>query len=464
MDLNSIFHYIIDHGIFLSFLLVAAAVIWVFVHNEDVAEHRSAFVLCLGFLIAVPLFGWLVFAATHSKPAATMLVLIGLTFGFRILLGITQHATNDFLGGFIYDALFSEGAFAELVRPVKKLPNLRLLHHWRDTGSAKKAYRLALRGLANRQEAFPVWMFAAETAAVHLSKWRTAIRIIQRLQRSSAFTESEKTFASSHLRGLAATQGYQLDLQALRLNHRSASRPKPLVQVTRLRKQGQFAKAKALLQTMLQADPDNLAAGVMLVRVYVQDLHRRDKAEQIIDVLERRPFTPHSVIDFLRNSLDEWAAFPTATIATPRPSPAKSRKLARPARSSKFVLEAPPIFHTVASAPQPEVQGCPVAPAPRPAFTEGLSPRTALLVEERRLGTAVEELERLIQAQPRNLETLLELAQVHIINCGQLKTGEQIVNKIERDPEVSDVDKATVREKLKRWRQKYTEENPFRFC
>jgi hypothetical protein len=476
MGTQALFNYIVSHGLTLGLILAGGYLAWLFNHNEDLREHRTALALSLAMLLAVPIGGWMVSALTHSRTAGiTAMVLLALAVG-RLVLKLMDRAANDFLGGLLFDAMFCEGPFAELVRRVQKLPSLKLLHHWRDTGHAGKAYRTARRAMVAQREALPLWLFAAETAAVHLKNWPAAIRIGRRLQRCREFSDDEKAYAANHLKGLAAAQGYQLDTCELGGNGRSRAKLKPLAQVAQLRGRGEYSQARGLLELMLRKDPENLAAAALLVRVYAQDLRQRDKAEGVIEDLARQPFTPSALIDFLRNSLAEWEALPPAALPSAPPPAAPAKRTARPGRSNKIVLEAPPIFRSTALPSRPVATMAASATASAslpvvgekavaerespPVFTEGLSPQIASLVEQGRLGTAVEELEKLIRAEPDNLSPVLELVQVQILNCGNLSTGEKIVAKIQCERRFTVPQRADALAKLKTWREKHEKDNP----
>jgi hypothetical protein len=64
-----------------------------------------------------------------------------------------DRASNDLFGGLLFDLVFAEGPFAEGTRAKRKLPNVTLLVHWRQSGYARKAFRIARRNLVRSSAA-----------------------------------------------------------------------------------------------------------------------------------------------------------------------------------------------------------------------------------------------------------------------------------------------------------------------
>jgi hypothetical protein len=84
-------------------------------------------------------------------------------------------------------------------------------------------------------------------------------------------------------------------------------KPKPLVEASRLREQGKLNEAESLLNSLLIKNPANVDAAFMLMRLYAQDMHRRDKAGEVLRSLERQPHVAPAHIEFARRSMDEWS-------------------------------------------------------------------------------------------------------------------------------------------------------------
>jgi tetratricopeptide (TPR) repeat protein len=372
----------------------------------------------------------------------------------RLSLNILNRATNDFLGGLVFDMLFSEGAFAEKIRPHPKLPNLQLLLHWRDNGEAKKAFKTARRALYHRSEALPIWLFAAETAAVHLKNLPGAITIIHRLCRSKAFNSDQKVIAANRLRGLAMTRGFELAVEELIQSGKQRPVPKPLHKVEQLRSAGHFQEAELLLKEMIRKNPENFAAHAMLVRIYAQDFHSLEKAESAIRHLEAEPYADPIIIEFLRTSVKDWHAQPDASTALP--------SLKKPQRTNKLVLSAPRITQIQPIAPVPTSYTA-TEDLPRqkkPMYITGLSPDIADLVTESRFGTAVEILEDRIRKNPEDLDLRLELMHVQTNCCGYFSSGERVLKTILASRNFSEIAKDKASKHFDTLRQKYRELHP----
>lgn len=388
----------------------------------------------------------------RTAEICLLVVLVGL-FLLRLLARLAEQATADPNRGFLTRLLTFGGRFSNSARN-QRLPNLFLLHHWRDAGEVKRAYRAASRNLAQREDALPLWLFAAETAAVHLHNWPAAIRIARRLCRCRAFNQDEKIFVVNHLKGLAATHGYHLDITKLGGHQFQPARLTAMKRANRLREKGQLEQAISLLKQLRQKNPEHLAAGVMLVRIYAEDQARRDLAEELIAELEKLHCGSRAVIDFLRNSLEDWLRAADRTPSTSSPKDARPRKAGRDNSSARLLLEAPPITRETmppeeSSAPAPD-------DASAPATEEGdLPPEIAELVNEGRLGTAIQQLEQQIRSDPLNLGVILQLVHVEIIHCHNLRTGERIITQIDCCPDFTDEQKALALKQLKSWREEY---------
>ena len=81
---------------------------------------------------------------------------------------------------------------------------------------------------------------------------------------------------------------------------------KPLAEAHRLRSEGKFSEAETILQSLLAENPSNVDAALMLMRLYVQDLRRSDKAAEVLRSLEKQPHIPSATIEYARRSIDDW--------------------------------------------------------------------------------------------------------------------------------------------------------------
>jgi tetratricopeptide (TPR) repeat protein len=192
------------------------------------------------------------------------------------------------------------------------------------------------------------------------------------------------------LETMLARSGIQFD---------NGQKPKPLVEAHRLRSEGKFTEAEVILQTLLAENPSNVDAALMLMRLYVRDLRRSDKAAEILRALEKQPHIPSAHIEYARRSIHEWG----------------QRK----------------------SAPAAEV----------------LPESVDELLACGYLGTAIEILERKIKEQPEDFDLWLKLAEAHGLHSGNLQRAEKIVQQIEANRDFSAEQIEVAKARLKEWRE-----------
>jgi tetratricopeptide (TPR) repeat protein len=185
----------------------------------------------------------------------------------------------------------------------------------------------------------------------------------------------------------------------------SGRKPKPLVEAHRLRSEGKFTEAETILQTLLAENPSNVDAALMLMRLYVRDLRRSDKAAEVLRSLEKQPHIPSAHIEYARRSIHEWG----------------QRK----------------------SAPAAEV----------------LPESVDELLACGYLGTAIEILERKIKEQPKDFDLWLKLAEAHGLHSGNLQRAEKIVQQIEANHGFSAEQIQIAKARLKEWREAKPERN-----
>ncbi|HUZ08096.1 MAG TPA: tetratricopeptide repeat protein [Candidatus Paceibacterota bacterium] len=182
-------------------------------------------------------------------------------------------------------------------------------------------------------------------------------------------------------------------------------KPKPLTEAYRLRSEGKYDEAAAILNSLLAENPSNVDAALMLMRLYVQDLRRSDKAAEVLRGLEKQPHIPPGHIDYARRSIQDWG---------------------RPKR----------------------------APA-----AEVLPESVDELLACGYLGTAIEILERTVREQPQDFDAWLKLAEAQGLHSGNIHRAEKIVKKIERSPGFSAEQIRTAKVKLKEWREAKPQQN-----
>jgi tetratricopeptide (TPR) repeat protein len=187
-------------------------------------------------------------------------------------------------------------------------------------------------------------------------------------------------------------------LEHLGVRQDNIKTPKPLIEAYRLRSEGRLNEAEAILNSLLMQNPSNVDAALMLIRLYTQDMHRSDKAYDVLRSIEQQPNVPRPHVEFARRSIDEWT--------NPRPK--------------EVVVEI-----------QPE------------SIDE--------LVAHGYFGTAIEILEQKIKEQPQDFDLCLKLAEMHGQYCGNIKRAEKIIQQIKTNSAFSPEQIQQAKTKLKEW-------------
>ena len=177
-------------------------------------------------------------------------------------------------------------------------------------------------------------------------------------------------------------------------------KPKPLTEAYQLRSQGKLSEAEAMLNSLLVENPANVDAALMLMRLYAQDMHRSDKASEVLRSLEQQPNIARAHIEFARRSIDEWSH----------------------PKAKEAVGEAQP---------------------------ESLDE----LLAKGYFGTAIEILEQKVKEQPQDFDLWLKLAETQARHCGNIHQAEKIIQQLEANPAFSPEQIQLARARLKEWRE-----------
>jgi thioredoxin-like negative regulator of GroEL len=191
----------------------------------------------------------------------------------------------------------------------------------------------------------------------------------------------------------------ELALEHLGVPPASVKKTSPLVEAGELRRQGKFPEAETILNSLLAENPAHVGAGMMLVRLYAEDMRDPVRAEEVLRALEQQPHVPASHIEFARRSMAEWV--------NPRPKKTK-----------------------VAAAPQ--------------TLDE--------LLARGFFGTAIEILENQVQEQPQDFELQLKLAEVYAVHCANFQRAEKIIRRLEADPNFSAEQLRAAKARQREWR------------
>jgi tetratricopeptide (TPR) repeat protein len=182
-------------------------------------------------------------------------------------------------------------------------------------------------------------------------------------------------------------------------------KPKPLTDAYRLRSEGKFDEAAAVLNSLLAENPSNVDAALMLMRLYVQDLRRSDKAAEILRALEQQPHIPPGHIEYAQRSIHDWGRKKSAPEAV--------------------------------------------------ALPESVDDLLACGY----LGTAIEILERKVKEQPDNFDSWLKLAEAHGLHSGNIQRAGKIVEKMEAGNDFSAEQLQMAKDKMKEWREAKPQKN-----
>ncbi len=191
----------------------------------------------------------------------------------------------------------------------------------------------------------------------------------------------------------------EMTLEFLGVKPERAQLPKPMAEADQLRAQGKFAEAEKLLNALLKKNPEDLAAAMMLVRLYAQELRRPSQAHEVLRRLEKQAHVAAGHIEFARRSIEEWS----------RPKP------------EKIVTTAP---------------------------TESVDE----LLAQGFFGTAIERLEQQTAEQPQDFDAQLKLAEAFGRHSGNVHRAEKIVRQIEANPAFSPEQKQLANNQLAAWR------------
>jgi tetratricopeptide (TPR) repeat protein len=193
----------------------------------------------------------------------------------------------------------------------------------------------------------------------------------------------------------------EMTLEHLGAPREYVQKPGPLHEADRLRREGKYPEAEAVLKSALRWNRSNTDAAFMLMRLYAENMKQQDKATEVLRSLEKQPHVSSAYIDFARRSIIEWQ----------KPPPLKT----------------------------------PAEPAPQ-TLEE--------LLAQRYYGTAVEVLELRVKEEPNHFDHWLRLIEVHSRYCANHHLAEKIIRRMEANPVFSAEQMDQAQSKLKEWKHK----------
>ena len=179
-----------------------------------------------------------------------------------------------------------------------------------------------------------------------------------------------------------------------------------LAEVQRLYEEGQCLLAESRLNQVLKREPGNLAAGILLMKLYARNLRNSSRAFALLHTLEEQRGVPPGFIDYARQRIGEWF------------DPDSARKKDTEGIESILVRKRPVL----------------------PPEEEDSDPKDLSIDEllaAGHLGTAIERLETEIREHPQDFDLRLQLAEAHGLYCCNLSRANEIVARIQTDPAFS---------------------------
>jgi hypothetical protein len=194
--------------------------------------------------------------------------------------------------------------------------------------------------------------------------------------------------------------------------------PPSLAPAGLLRGQRRYAEAESLLVPLVEKEPNNVAAILLLIRVRGKDLARPGDAMKPLNMLESVPDMPRTFVEFVKRTLNEWSGM---------------------------------------TAPRQKAEGIEsmlVAPAHRTELVPDATSDNASIDEllaAGRLATAIELIEARIASKPGDFELWLKLAEAKSVFCGDMTGARKIVDRMARNSAFSADQIQVAKAKLAEW-------------
>lgn len=190
-----------------------------------------------------------------------------------------------------------------------------------------------------------------------------------------------------------------------------------LAEPRRLRELGKFNEAEALLKRIIDEQPENWAAMLMLMQLYAGDLLQPGKALAFITPVDDKKSLLHpAFIKYAKPSIEEWYA------------------AALEGKKNPDEPAAPAIGYSAPSAP---------AAVAEVSVDE--------LLKTGQMTTAIELLENLTREEPKNFDAWMKLAEGYAVYCADPKRAEKIFRAMELSRNFSPEEIQQTRAKLREW-------------
>jgi hypothetical protein len=210
-----------------------------------------------------------------------------------------------------------------------------------------------------------------------------AIRMCELLKTTGEVSEASLALTLEHL-GVAQKTG----------------RVKPISEADRLRSAGKFNEAELMLKALLQENPKDLEAVMMLVRLYINDLNQPDNATKVVAELEKQPHVPPAFLEIARRTITDRAS--------------------------------------------------PLTP---PVETVGHPESVEEMLAQGFFGTAAETIEAKIKEKPEDFDLRLKLLEIQTVHCKNPAQAQKILRDMQADPMFTRAQIESARLKVESWRK-----------
>lgn len=198
-----------------------------------------------------------------------------------------------------------------------------------------------------------------------------------------------------------------------------------IAEAENLRLIGKVAEAEASLNAILQKEPANLDAALLLLRLYVEDLRHPGRTALLLQELQRRPHVPPGFATYARRCADEWSG----AVAP--------RKTGGEGIESLLVR-------------------VPSAAGAGDASGQAVEPHKASIDEllaSGHIATAIEKLEERVEEEPADFDAWMKLAEAHAVCCGNVKRAGKIIDRFSENPAFSPDQLQKAHKQLAEWRK-----------
>lgn len=219
------------------------------------------------------------------------------------------------------------------------------------------------------------------------------------LIRNGRHEEAAKLYETLKASGSGNVLAMETLLDRAGIPREKIERSNPLFEAGNLQRQGKFSEAEAILKPLLEKNPANVDAAMMLMRLYVRDLRQSGKAAEILRALEKQPHIDAAAIEYAQRSLHDWG-----------------RKKIEP--------KAEPLPESVEE-----------------------------LLQAGYYGTAIEMLEQKAKEQPDDFAAQLKLAEAYGLHSGDLPRAKKIIEQMEQKSCFSEEQIRIAKAKLDEWRE-----------